>query len=81
MLAPDTSYGVLRLTGDRLRYADGTGGRIITIERAEITGAVETAEDKSATGGLRRSALAITAASGTWVFAVGDVDRWVRRLN
>ncbi len=79
MLAPDSSFGVLRLTVADLLYADGAG-TIVTIDRTSIMAAA-TVDSGSAGRALRRPALAISSDDGAWVFAVGDVHEWLRRLE
>lgn len=74
---PDRGYGVLRLTPSQLIFA-ANSGRVLTIERLEITGATSTRDlpDHS----TARPVLAVTTRDAVHYFAVNDPVAWEVRL-
>ncbi|MFN8124925.1 MAG: hypothetical protein U0R64_00215 [Candidatus Nanopelagicales bacterium] len=74
LLAPRRAFGMLRLSGDAVRFADADGV-ITTIPRVGLTAMV------SADEGLRRPCLVVAHQDEAWSFAVADPEDWVRRLG
>ncbi len=74
---PDKGLGVLRLTPSQLIFASGSG-RIITIERFDITGVSATTHlpDRESA----KPVLAVTTPERSHYFAVDDPAAWERRL-
>jgi uncharacterized protein (DUF2236 family) len=79
-LAPHRAFGMLRLSSDRLSFAEGNGD-VTTIPLHELV-ATSTTEPGSA-GRLKRPCLVVAqpADGAAWAFAVADPDEWVRRLS
>lgn len=74
---PDRGYGVLRLTPSQLVFA-ANSGRILTIERLDITGATVTRslpDHESA-----QPVLAVSTHDGMHYFSVSDPAAWEKRL-
>ena len=74
---PDRGYGVLRLTPSQLVFA-ANSGRVLTIERLDITGATVTKslpDHESA-----QPVLAVSTRDGMHYFSVNDPVAWELRL-
>ncbi len=74
---PDRGYGVLRLTPSQLVFA-ANSGRVVTIERLDITGATVTKslpDHESA-----QPVLAVSTRDGMYYFSVNDPVAWELRL-
>ncbi|HQR78964.1 MAG TPA: hypothetical protein PLT68_01965 [Actinomycetota bacterium] len=74
---PDRGHGLLRLTPSQLIFASDSG-RVLTIERLDVTGVTTTRElpDRR----TLKPVLAITTAGDVHYFAVNDPARWESRL-
>lgn len=74
---PERGYGVLRLTPSQLIFA-ANSGRVLTIERLEITGATTTRDLPDHTSA--RPVLAVSTRDAVHYFAVNDPVGWEVRL-
>lgn len=74
---PDRGHGVLRLTPSQLIFA-GDSGRVLTIERLDITGVTTTRDlpDRHTV----KPVLAVATGDEVHYFAVSDPARWAARL-
>lgn len=74
---PDRGFGNLRLTPSQLVFV-GNSGRVLTIERLDITGVTCTTAlpDHDAV----KPVLAVATGDGVHYFAVDDPAAWERRL-
>ncbi len=74
---PDRGYGVLRLTPSQLVFA-ANSGRVLTIERLDITGATVTTSlpDHESL----QPVLAVSTRDGMHYFSVNDPLVWEKRL-
>lgn len=74
---PDRGFGTLRLTPSQLVFL-ANSGRVVTIERLDITGATTTTvlPDHD----TAKPVLAVATASGVHYFAVDDPRAWEHRL-
>lgn len=74
---PDRGFGVLRLTPTQLVFA-GNSGRVVTVERLDITGVTSTTTlpDRS----TAKPVLAVTTGEAVFYFAVDDPGAWEQRL-
>ena len=75
---PDRGPGVLRLTPSQLLFA-GDAGRVLAVDRWEITGATTTTELPDHQ--RQRPVLAVSTADDVYYFAVNDPEAWQRRLG
>jgi len=74
---PDRGYGVLRLTPSQLIFA-ANSGRVLTVERLEITGATTTRELPGQE--TAKPVLAVASGERVYYFAVNDPLAWELRL-
>lgn len=74
---PDAGFGTLRLTPSQLIFA-GASGRVLTIERLDITGVTSTPDLPDRT--TARPVLAVTTTDSVHYFAVDHPDQWAQRL-
>ncbi|MBK6764438.1 MAG: hypothetical protein IPG68_14750 [Micrococcales bacterium] len=74
---PERGYGVLRLTPSQLIFA-GNSGRVVTIERLDITGATTTRDLPDHT--TAHPVLAVSTRDAVHFFAVNDPVAWELRL-
>lgn len=74
---PDRGHGMLRLTPSQLIFA-ADSGRVLTIERLDITGVTTTGDlpDRRTV----KPVLAVTTGDDVHFFAVNDPARWALRL-
>jgi hypothetical protein len=75
---PDAGYGVLRLTTSQLIFA-GASGRVLTIERLDITGVTSTPELPDRT--TVRPVLAVATTDTVHYFSVDHPAQWEHRLT
>ncbi|MEI2715617.1 MAG: hypothetical protein V9E98_01250 [Candidatus Nanopelagicales bacterium] len=75
---PDRGPGQLRLTASQIIFT-ADSGRIVTIERIDITGATETRELPDRT--VARNVLAITTIHDVFYFSVTAPQDWISLLN
>ncbi|MEZ5185133.1 MAG: hypothetical protein R2720_05260 [Candidatus Nanopelagicales bacterium] len=73
----DKGFGVLRLTPSQLIFAGGSG-RVLTIERMDITGVSATSQLPDRV--TAKPVLAVTTPDTVRFFAVEDPLTWERRL-
>lgn len=74
---PERGFGTLRVTPSQLVFL-GNSGRVVTIERLDITGVSSTRmlpDHETA-----KPVLAVSAGQQVYYFAVDDPKRWERRL-
>lgn len=74
---PDRGFGILRLTPSQLIFA-GNSGRVVTLERLEITGVSATTRLPDHV--TAKPVLAVTTSDAIHYFAVNDPVAWERRL-
>ena len=74
---PDRGYGILRLTPSQLVFA-ANSGRVLTIERLDITGATVTKNlpDRESAQPM----LAVSTRDAMYYFSVNDPLAWELRL-
>lgn len=74
---PDRGFGILRITPSQLLFA-GNSGRMVAIERLDITGVTTTTDLPDHVSA--KPVLAVTTPDAIHYFAVEDPAAWEKRL-